>query len=226
MRRLLLGLMAAVLIASGSTLVATPAQAATKPVTIKKLGTQWIGWDGVAVVKPNVKKAKKVKIVRKALTVQQGAKVIRRNKTSVKLKVGTYRLTTKVTYKVKGKKRTAVAKQRLVVKQGRCAVRADYAKITVSRTLAAGDVRAVVDARARSRGIDVGSYVKARTLTEWRELAVEMGDPEGIAMFDDYIARYGATAALHLISYTACNVKTKTVDVVFIEGHAIEKYLQ
>lgn len=225
MRRTLLGLLAAVLIASGSTLVATPAQAATKPVTIKKLSTQWIGWDGAAVVRPNVKKAKKVKIIRKAVTVQQGSKVIRRNKTAVKLRPGTYRLTTKVTFKYKGKKRAVVARQRLVVKQGRCATRDDYRAIRISVTAGAGDAAATVARTVHSSGAFVSDLVGEKTLAQWRDLVAGM-DPEAAAAFDELINLYGENAILDIGSYTICRNAKKTVDVLYIDDHAIDKSVE
>lgn len=155
MRRTLLGLLAAVLVASGSTLVASPAQAASKPVTIKKLSTQWIDWNGSAVVKPNVKKAKKVKVVKKAMTVRQGGKVVRRNRSAVRLRPGTYRLTTKITYTFKGKKSAVTRQQQLVVKQGRCATRADVRGLVSDPTFVpevVGDTVATVSAKLHSRG--------------------------------------------------------------------------
>lgn len=225
MRRTLLGLLAAVLIASGSTLVATPAQAATKPVTIKKLSTQWIGWDGAAVVKPHVKKAKKVKIVRKAMTVQQGSRVVRRNKTAVKLRPGTYRLTTKVTYKHKGKKRTAVARQKLVVRQGRCATRADYAAIKVSMTAGAGDAVATVARTVHNSGFLASDMLGEMTLGEWRDVIADI-DPEAAAAFQELINLYGEDAVMDIGSYTICQNKRKTVDVLYIDGHAIDKAIE
>lgn len=58
-----------------------------------------------------------MKITSKVLTVKQGKKTIAKNKASVKLKAGTYKVTTKVNYKV-GKKAATISKtQTLVVKK-------------------------------------------------------------------------------------------------------------
>lgn len=88
--------------------VAAPATAAeTKPsVTIKKIKSKTAKYGKKVTVKPSVKKAGKVKISSKLLTVKQGKKTIAKNKKSVKLKAGTYKVTTTVKYKVGTVKKT------------------------------------------------------------------------------------------------------------------------
>ena len=188
MRRILLGLLATVLIASGSTLVAAPAQAASKPVTIKKLSTRYIGWQGTALVKPVVKKAKKAKIVSRSFTVQQGSKVVRRTKAAANLRPGTYRLTTKVTYTYRGKKRSTVARQSLVVKQGRCATRADMRSLKADTRISAGvvgDSVATASSKLHSRGTGA-AYTPEELIVVLgffkKMIAAEM--PELAPMFD------------------------------------------
>ena len=155
MRRPLLGLLTVVALAAGATLAATPAQAAAKPVTIKKISNKSIGWDGAALVRPNVAKAKKVRIVRKAMTISQGGTVVRKNRTAVKLRPGSYRVTTKVTYVHRGKKRVATARQSLVVRQGRCATARDARTLKADPAISAdvvGDSVATVSTKLRSSG--------------------------------------------------------------------------
>ena len=158
MRRPFLGLLTVVALAVGATLVAAPAQAAAKPVTIKKISNKSIDWDGAALVRPNVtkaKKAKRIRIVRKAMTISQGGKVVRKNRTAVKLRPGSYRVTTKVTYVHRGKKRVATARQSLVVKQGRCATARDARTLKADPAISAGvvgDSVATVSTKLRSSG--------------------------------------------------------------------------
>lgn len=222
MRRTLLGLLAAVLIASGSTLVATPAQAATKPVTITKLSTQWIGWNGTAVVKPKLKKATGVKVTRRSLVVRQGGQVVRTNANAVRLKVGTYQLTTKVTYRLKGKKRTVSAKQRLIVKQGRCVTNADYRSVTVNETAGAGDAARTVARKLRNSGELMSDVTGDMTLGDWRDEMVAE-DPDAAAAFDELIAVYGEDALMDVSVHAVCQDRRKMVAVLYIDGHAIDK---
>ena len=225
MRRPLLGLLTAALIATGLSLAATPAQAAGKPVTIKKVSTHWVGWSGTATVKPAVKKAKKVKVLKATVTVQQGKRTVARNKKSATLKVGTYRVTTKVTYRFKGKKRTTAAKHRIFVKQGRCATKANYQAIRVSMTAGSGDAVATVAKKVRSSGELASEVLGQMTLTQWRDLLADE-DPEAARAFDALIALYGADAVMDIGSYGICRNTTKTVDVLYIDGRAIDKSVE
>jgi len=223
MRRMLLGLLTALTVALGSTLVAAPAQAASKPVTIKRISTQSIDWVGTATVKPTVKKAKKVTILKRTMTVRQGKRVVTRNRSSAKLKPGTYRVTTKVTYRFKGKKRSTVARQTLKVRQGRCAALADYRSIKVSPAPRTGDAVATVARKLRHSGDLLSDIVGPMSLTQWREFAVEEGDAEGVAAFDVLIAEYGGEALMDLGVYRVCQRPRKSVDIVYIDGHVVDK---
>lgn len=225
MRRTILGLLTALAVATGSTLVAAPAEAAPKPVTIKKIPTASIGWNGTAVVKPVVKKAKKVKIIKKTLTVRQGSKVLRKNRTAVKLKPGTYRVTTKVVYKHRGKKRTKVATQRLQVKQGRCATKADYRSIKVKPTSRAGDATKAVARKLHQSGQLMSNLTGPITLGELRDLNEEFGglDDETTAAFDALIALFGEDAVVDMGLYGICQNTKKEIAVMYIDGHAVDK---
>lgn len=88
--------------------VASPAAAAeTKPtVKISKIKTKTAKYGKKVTIKPSVKKTGKVKISSKLLTVKQGSKTIAKNKKTVKLKAGTYKVTTTVKYKVGTVKKT------------------------------------------------------------------------------------------------------------------------
>ncbi|GAA1990722.1 hypothetical protein GCM10009718_30550 [Isoptericola halotolerans] len=107
---------------------------ATKParVTIKKIGTRTAPYGGKAKIKPRVSKSGQVKVTSKTLTVKKAGKTVAKNKKTVSLKPGTYRVVTKAKYKrytvkttaqgttkVWGPTKTKTLKQKLVVKQGK-----------------------------------------------------------------------------------------------------------
>lgn len=79
------------------------AKKAAPAVTIKKIGNKTISGKSKATIKPKYSKAKKVTIKSATLTVKKGKKTVAKNKASVKLAPGTYKVTTTVKYKYKGK---------------------------------------------------------------------------------------------------------------------------
>lgn len=199
MRRTILGLLAALAVGASATLVAAPAQAASKPVTIKKISNKSIDWYGTALVKPSITKIKKVKVLKRAMTIHQGGKVVRKNRTAVKLKPGTYRVTTKITYKYKGKKRGVVRKQRLVVKQGRCATVRDLRTLKADPTFSpdvVGDSVATVSKKLRSRG-EGETYTPEKLIAKLEALKVIFDGevPELDVIIDAAIAEVRALQA-------------------------------
>lgn len=90
--------------ATAATLPASPAPvtaASPAPVTIAKLPTKTVKKGKTVTVKPSVKTAgSDVKVTSKRITATKKG-VNLKNKTSVKLKAGTYKVTQTVTYKVK-----------------------------------------------------------------------------------------------------------------------------
>lgn len=78
----------------------------TPKVTVKKIASKKAAYGKSVTIKPNVTKAGKVKISSKKLSVKKGSKTIAANKDSVKLKAGTYKVTTTVKYKTGTKKTT------------------------------------------------------------------------------------------------------------------------
>ena len=90
------------------------AQAAAKPVTVKKITNKTVATGKSVTVKPNVATAGQVKVTSKKLTVKKGSKTVASKKSSVKLKAGTYKVTTTVKYKTyvikKGKRKYAKTK--------------------------------------------------------------------------------------------------------------------
>lgn len=108
-RSLVLGLSCALAFGFGTVAVPASASEQTKPsVTIKKIKTKKAAYGKKATIKPSVKTKGKVKVTSKKLTVKQGKKTLAKNKTSVKLKPGTYKVTTTVKYKT-GKKTTTTS---------------------------------------------------------------------------------------------------------------------
>ena len=88
------------------------------PVTIKTIPTKSVKAGAKATIKPVVKKKQSTKITSQVLTVKQGTKTIAKNKKSVALKAGKYKVTTTVKYTVPGKNatKTSVKSQDLLVK--------------------------------------------------------------------------------------------------------------
>ncbi len=133
MRRYFVAIVSALALLMGTMLVASPAQAAAKkPVTINKIEFHWVGWAGTAKHTPSVKKnKKKVSVKSKTITVYSysAKKTIAKNKKSVNLKPGRYKITAKVKYKYKGKTKTTTRTYYTTAKQGKCAVRSDANKL-------------------------------------------------------------------------------------------------
>jgi hypothetical protein len=124
----LIRLVVAAVLAVSLAVLAAPffrADAATKPVTVHKIATKTVASGASATVRPNVSTVGQVKVTSKKLTVKKGSKTVAKNKSSVKLKAGSYAVTSTVKYKtyvVKGGKRkyaktkTAKLSQTLVIK--------------------------------------------------------------------------------------------------------------
>lgn len=100
------------------TVAVSAANKVSAPVKIKTIPTKTVKAGAKATIKPLVTKKKSAKIVSKVLTIKQGKKTIAKNKKSVALKAGKYKVTTTVKYTVSGKKNVKkLAKtQTLVVK--------------------------------------------------------------------------------------------------------------
>lgn len=227
MRRTILGLLAALAVGASATLVAAPAQAAPKPVTIKKISNKSIDWYGTALVKPSLKTAKKVKVLKKAMTIKQGGKVLRKNRSAVKLKPGAYIVTTKITYKYKGKKRGAFAKQRLVIKQGRCASVLNMRTLKTDAAFSPdvkGDSVATVSSKLRSAG-EGERYTPEKLIAQLEALKVLMGDemPEFVVLIDQAIAEVKALQAKGVTQledrvYQGCGKQDIDVYATFANG--------
>ncbi|ROS27839.1 hypothetical protein [Cellulomonas sp. PhB150] len=90
-------------LALGAVLVAPTAAQAASPtsVAISKIPTVKLAGAKSKTVKPKVKTGKNVKVSSKRLSVTKGGASVAKNKTSVKLAKGTYKVTTTVKYKTK-----------------------------------------------------------------------------------------------------------------------------
>lgn len=123
---------------------------------------------GAATVKPKVSKSGPVKISSSTLTIKQGSKTVAKDKTSAKVKAGTYSVKTTVKYKVKskgtyGKTKTKSATQKLIITSARknCATSADFAAIKTvdeSEDFTGADI-AEVEQLVASEGSAVGAMV-------------------------------------------------------------------
>ncbi|WP_334123393.1 sunset domain-containing protein [Glutamicibacter sp.] len=89
----------------------------TAPVTIKNIGTKTVKGNAKATIKPSYSKVKNVQIKSAVLKVTKGKKTVAKNKKSVKLAAGTYKVTTTVKYKYKGKTSSVSKTQTLQVKK-------------------------------------------------------------------------------------------------------------
>jgi hypothetical protein len=91
-------LIAVTLTASAVTATTSAAEAASN-VTIHQVADKTIAKDATATVRPSVGHAHGVVVSSKTITVTSGSKTVVNHKTSGRLKPGTYRLTTDVTFK-------------------------------------------------------------------------------------------------------------------------------
>lgn len=80
-------------------LSAVPAEAASNTVTIKPITTKTVPYKKSTTIKPRVITSGKVKVSSKSLTVKMGRKTVAKNKASVKLKAGKYKVIQTVKYR-------------------------------------------------------------------------------------------------------------------------------
>lgn len=96
LKSLTVGVVAAVTLSL--TAGAVPAHAADT-VTIKKISSKTAPYKKSVTVKPAVTNSGKVRVDKATLTVKKGKKTVAKNKTSAKLKAGTYKVSTTVKYR-------------------------------------------------------------------------------------------------------------------------------
>lgn len=120
MRRLWTSLLTLCLVAVSMTVGVSAASAATHktPVTIGKLSSKTAPYGKKVAVKPKVTHTTSAKVVSARLTVKKGGSTVARNKTTVKLAAGTYKVTTTAKYKTSRtvKKTTTSSKNVVTVK--------------------------------------------------------------------------------------------------------------
>lgn len=108
-------------VAVQSAVLAPTVVKASGKVTIKKIATKTVSKGKKTTIKPSYKKSGSVKIVSARLTVTKSGKNVAKNKISVRVGAGKYKVTQKISYKLLsgkrwGKTRTATLTQTLTVK--------------------------------------------------------------------------------------------------------------
>lgn len=98
MRLRIIAVTAASAVGLSLAVAAAPAEAATS-LTIKKIATKTAPYKKSVTVKPSVAKKGNISIKRSSLSVSRKGKSVAKDRTSVKLKAGSYRVTTKVRYR-------------------------------------------------------------------------------------------------------------------------------
>lgn len=99
MRRVLSIIVGGVLVAGLTAAAPSTATAATDKVTIGKISGKKVKHNARASIRPKVTKTGHVAFESQKLTVKKGSATIARNRTSVRLKAGTYKVTTTVRYR-------------------------------------------------------------------------------------------------------------------------------
>lgn len=107
-------------VAVQSAVVAPTAVKASGKVTVKKLGNKTVAKGKKTTIKPSYKRSGKVKITSARLWVSKSGKSVAKNKASVSLGAGTYKVKQKVSYKLRsgkgwGKTRSTTLNQTLKV---------------------------------------------------------------------------------------------------------------
>ncbi|WP_051259331.1 CAP domain-containing protein [Schaalia suimastitidis] len=145
--------------AATSTVVSAAAKTKTLgKVTVKKIGTKKVASGKKVTVKANVKTSGKVKVTKRVITVKQGSKTLAKNKTSAKLKAGTYKVTTTVKYKVKvtkgGKSAWSKTKTKKVTQTLKVTVKKSASRYHGANTKAGqAEVLAFINKDRKSRGM-------------------------------------------------------------------------
>lgn len=86
------------------------------PVTVKKIANKKVKGSAKATVRPSYSRLKGARIASARLTVAHGKRYVAKNRTSVKLAAGTYRVTTTVRYRYTGWKAVHSAKRTQTLK--------------------------------------------------------------------------------------------------------------
>lgn len=178
MRRLVILLLATAVAVTSAAAFLAPAEAATPKVRIAKTISTHVGWSGKVVVAPRVAKSKKVRILKRSMTVyRSGAKVASGRKAT--LTPGSHRAKVTVRWKHRGKKRTTSAWIRIKVSQGRCATSANVRSLRRDPSFSPqtrGDSVATVASRLRTAGtLGERSTIRSRTANLHSALALMDG---------------------------------------------------
>lgn len=109
--------------------VVAVAKKAPAPVAIKVIPNKTVKGNAKVTIKPLVRvNSKKAKLTKQRISVKQGNRTLASYAKSVRLKAGTYKVTTTVKYKRTGSKsiKTVSKKQTLVIKKARSRSRAGF----------------------------------------------------------------------------------------------------
>lgn len=224
MRRLLHALLL-VALTVGLVGVASPAQAAAKPgVTISKSVVAKPAFAATTAVKPKYKKGPRTKIVSAKVTVKgktKAGKVVNATGKSVRVTAGTYKVTTKVVFKVKKTKKTkkwSAKKSRSktwthVIAEGakNCATMADYNAIEVGTALTFGSFKGEVEKLVAHVGRSDG----ALSLEDMFWYFYGQGDMATAGYVVELQELYGDYAELELITYDMC-ASTSKIEVLYV----------
>lgn len=232
MRRLISGFIVTLLTLGGLSLIAAPAEAASKPLSIKALKfSHQVGWDSKAKVKPSFSKKKKVKVTSISLRATHvSTKKVTKGKT-VSLTVGTYIVRTTVTYKYKGKKKVAKRAQRIKVAQGKCATNADYLSIKIDSDLDDAVLGDSIALAAKKLG-STGEGESGSLQDDLDEANFQLSNPnidaedkayyeEEKAYLEELIAAGYTTYEVRI--YERCGAAYGFVGVLFLDGEAVDK---
>lgn len=95
----------------GPNTLSTPVEAAPSPVTIRTIPAKVVSPGAAAVVRPSFKKRSGVAVRKASIDVRRSTSWVGKGMKTARLTAGTYRVTTKVTYRERGKTRLRTAKR-------------------------------------------------------------------------------------------------------------------
>ncbi|MBC9227366.1 hypothetical protein GL325_13625 [Aeromicrobium sp. 636] len=214
-----------VLVTIGLVGVAAPAQAASKPgVKISKFTVTKPAYGASTVIKPKYRKGPRTKIVSAKVTVRgtaQAGRNVNASGTSVRVTAGTYKVTTKVVFKVKktkktkkwSGKKTKTASYTHIIGQGakNCATMSDYNAIRVGDDDTFGSFKPEVERLMAHVGKGDGSVL----LEDMYWYFYDRGDYETAAFVANMQEVYGDDASTEIVTYKMC-ASTRSIEVFYV----------
>lgn len=116
--------------AAAVTHVVAPTAVRSTQVRIGTIGTKKVKGSAAATVRPSYARGKSVRVLTARLTVKAGKRTVAKNRSSVRLKAGTYRVSTTVRYRV-GRGKIHAVKKTQTLRVGRVAAAKKSAKAWV-----------------------------------------------------------------------------------------------